>query len=224
MEERHDALRGLHNIFDENPPKAKGACTMQNLDLTQPIEIVPTKTEKQPLKRIVIKFGPFMEMWSDFVKASPDESIVWLTGVVRNGIGIVEKYWGCELEYASPAGAKTKPKWLLNFIDRLRIFYPEHNLVIEAHRHPIGSTLSSIDKDAVRALNDWNQEWYWVMIACDFRLGSYTVRNDEICRITWEVDGKWVENKPSQTQTPYITFARYWARNVFKKLKALRLL
>jgi hypothetical protein len=191
------------------------------LDLTQPVNFKADRLQKEPLKRILFKQGPLLEMLTEFVEALPNESIVWLSGIVKNGVGIVEKYWKCELEYSSPGSAKTKSEWLILFLEKLRNFYPEHNLIIEAHNHPIGCALSSVDKDGLFAINDWNKELYWVMIACDFQLGSYTVQGNNINKIPWGIEGKWQENKSLEIQTNFTTSVCSWVKNKFKKLRKL---
>lgn len=192
------------------------------LNLMQELEPEPHEPEKEPLKRISFKFGPFLEMLTNFVEALPNESIVWLTGTVENGVGVVEKYWKCELEYSSPVGAKVKPEWLVEFAEKLRNFYPEHNLLVEAHNHPIGSALSSIDENGLLAITDWNRNLYWVMIACDFRLGSYIVKKRGIQRIPWGIEGKWRESKSLETQTPCTTSVCSWVERALRKLRERR--
>jgi hypothetical protein len=130
-------------------------------------------------------------MLTEFARALPNETIIWLSGVVEEGVGIVEKSWECELESSSPFGAKVKPEWLVEFAEKLRNFYPEHNLIIEAHNHPIGPSLSSIDKDGLFAISDWKKDSYWMMAACDFRLGCYVIERNDLKRIPWRIeDGK----------------------------------
>lgn len=195
---------------------------IDELDLMQEVEPEPHETEKEPLKCISFKFGPFLEMLTDFVEALPNESIVWLTGTVEDGIGLVEKYWKCDLEYSSPVAAKVKPEWLVEFAEKLRNFYPEHNLAIEAHNHPIGSVLSSIDENGLLAITDWNRDLYWAMIACDFRLGSYIVERDDIRRIPWRIEGRWKESRSSETQIPCTTSVCSWVERALRKLRNLR--
>jgi hypothetical protein len=193
------------------------------LDLTQPVNLKADRLKKEPLKLILFKQGLLLDMLTDFVEALPNESIVWLSGTVKNGVGIVEKYWKCELEYSSPGSAKTKSEWLILFLEKLRNFYPEHNLIIEAHNHPIGYALSPVDKDGLFAINDWNKELYWVMIACDFRLGSYTVQGNNINKIPWGIEGKWKENKSLKTQINSTTSVYCWVKKKLGRLRKLLL-
>ena len=64
-----------------------------------------------------------------------------------------------------------------------------HNLIILAHRHPIGSSLSSIDEDCLLALTDWNPDLYWVMISCDIPLGCYESDKGIFHEIEWRIIG-----------------------------------
>lgn len=191
----HDFVRRLHTVPDGDTSASKRTRVVPvELDLMHETELRPQEVKKQPLTRISFKLGPFLEMLTEFVKALPDESIVWLTGMVEDGVGVVEKCWKCELEFSSPSEAMVKPEWLVEFMEKLRNFYPEHNLVVEAHNHPIGSGLSSVDEDGLFAITQWNRSLYWVMVACDFRLGAYEAKENDIRRIPWKVEGKWKES------------------------------
>ena len=147
---------------------------------------------KKPLEAIRFYPKPFRKMMEIFARALPNESIVWLTGTVRKNVGIVRKCWKPKLEFASQVDARTDAKWLLNFLENLQRKYPKHNLIIEAHRHPIGSELSSIDENALQGLTDWNPNFYWLMIACDIPLGCYEFDKTKLHKIKWEIigDGK----------------------------------
>jgi len=140
---------------------------------------------KQPIKRIIFNYKPFCEMIKVFASNFPNESIVWLTGTVKNGVGTVKKAWVCELEYSSPSSAQTKASWLIQFIKKLRSNHPNHNLIILAHRHPIGSSLSCMDKETLKALADWNTRIYWAIIACDIQLACY--ESDKIHSVEWRL-------------------------------------
>jgi len=149
--------------------------------------------QKQPIKQIIFNSKPLCDMLKVFVSNLPNESIVWVTGTVKNGIGIVRKTWPCELEYSTPASAKTKASWLIEFIKKLQSEYPNHNLIILAHRHPIGSRLSNMDKETLKALADWNPDIYWAIIACDVQLACY--ESDNVRSVEWKVkDGKKASN------------------------------
>jgi len=120
-----------------------------------------------------------------FAKSMPNESVVWLSGTVKDGIGVVKKCWQGELEYSSPTSAETKASWLFKFVENLMTYHPDQNLVILAHRHPIGSNLSQTDVGALKALADWNADMYWLMIACDIQLACY--EPNQISSVAWEV-------------------------------------
>ena len=121
-----------------------------------------------------------------FITSLPNESIVWLSGTVKDGVGIVKKAWHCELEYSSLTSAETKASWLVKFMENLQTRHPDHNLIILAHRHPIGSLLSHMDKEALKALADWNANIYWAIIACDIQFACYG--SDKFKSIRWEVE------------------------------------
>jgi hypothetical protein len=180
----------------ETPGKSQSAKT--GIDLTRPVDAVVNKPERIPLKWIQYNSKVFARMLADFESARPSEAICWTSGSIDViGLGRVTRYWGCGLEYASATGAKTSPEWLLLFVNKLRDEEPEHNLILENHSHPIGSQLSRIDKDGLYALHDWNWDLYWVMTACDFQFGAYTVDDHRnfVRRVPWGVDGVWIEHE-----------------------------
>ncbi len=204
------------------------------LDLTKPLDVVVVKPCRIQLKWLQYNAKVFAKMLADFENARPNEAICWTSGRVDEiGLAYVKRYWGCELEYASEVGAKTSPEWLAQFVKRLRNEEPEHNLVLENHSHPIGSQLSGTDRDGLYALYDWSYEIYWVMTACDFQLGIYTVddHSQVVRRIPWGVEGVWIEheglkqrkqeigNRQSKTKILSTTSNSQWASRIFEKLK-----
>jgi len=193
---------------------------MEALDLTSGCARPKQAEEtKEPLELIIFNNDVFVEMLKDFRRAKPNEAICWCSGTAKNGTGILSKYWGCKLEYANPVGAKTRSDWLLKFVDMVREVYPETNLFAECHSHPIGSQLSTIDEAGLLALTDWNREIYWVMIACDFRLGSYLAESGKIMELSWRVEREWLEDKQLKMQTPSTTSSSSWVKKLFEKLR-----
>jgi len=174
---------------------------------------------KERLEFVIFSNDVFLEMLKDFHIAKPNEAICWCSGTAKNGKGVLNRYWGCRLEYANPVGAKTRSDWLLKFVGLARELYPETNLFAECHSHPIGSQLSAIDEAGLLALTDWNREIYWVMIACDFRLGSYFVQNGEIEELRWRVEREWLEDKQLEMQTTSTTSSSSWVKKLFEKLR-----
>ena len=193
---------------------------METLDSTpDSIELEQAEETKEPLELIIFSNDVFIEMLKDFRRAKPNEAICWCSGTAKNGTGVLNKYWGCKLEYASPFGAKTRSDWLLKFVGLVREVYPETNLFAECHSHPIGSQLSTIDENGLLALTDWNSEIYWVMIACDFRLGSYFAQSEKIRELRWRIEREWLEDKQSKIQTTSTTSGSSWMKRLFEKFR-----
>jgi hypothetical protein len=177
---------------------------MSQLDLTSSIVSTETKPPRLPLKWLWFEWSFFSKMLANFEKNRPNEGICWGTGpaIEFDGgvLGWIQRFWPCDLEYASRIGAMTKTEWLLAFVKRLLKEEPDHKVIVENHSHPIGSQLSGIDVNGLLALHDWSYDIYWVMVACDFELGVHVVnQNSNVTkRIPWGVDGIWVERKPEE--------------------------
>jgi proteasome lid subunit RPN8/RPN11 len=194
---------------------------------------VPTKVERPsrpPLKWLWFEQRLFAKMLASFTEASPKESICWGTGPAvefEGGVlGWIQRFWPCDLEYASRVGAQTKTEWMLGFVEKLLKEEPDHKVVVETHSHPIGAELSGIDVNGLLALNDWSRDIYWVMVACDFELGVHVVNENSNAtrRIPWGVDGIWVERKPEENsksglKTSSTTFVFNRASGVLQRLR-----
>jgi hypothetical protein len=194
---------------------------------------VPTKVERPgrpPLKWLWFGQPFFAKMLSTFAEACPNEAICWGSGpaIEFDGavLGWIQRFWPCELEYASKFGAKTKTEWLLGFVESLLREEPSHKVIVENHSHRIGSGLSGIDVNGLLALHDWSSDIYWVMVACDFELGVHVVaensKNAE--RVPWGVDGIWVErsrkgNSNSETRTCSTMSDNSLATTLLQKLR-----
>jgi hypothetical protein len=204
---------------------------MSQIDLTSStVQVKTGKPGRSPLRWLWFDWRFLAKMLATFTQAFPDETICWGSGpvVAFDGamLGWVQRYWGCDLEYASRVGAKTNPEWLLNFAKTLLTEEPDHKVILEAHSHPIGSELSAIDVSGLLALDDWSKDIYWTMVACDFQLGVHVVDDNPKLtkRIPWGVDGIWVETRQEvisglQTKTSSSTLGCNWADAVLRRLR-----
>jgi hypothetical protein len=139
------------------------------------------------------------KIFETLARAKPNEGIAYCSGSTLRGQSLIEKFWGCELEYANSFSAKPRSEWLFQFAEKLVQSYPQHNTILAAHSHSIGSKLSIIDEDTLRALTDWNHEMYFLMVAIDFKLGCHFVYEGNVESIEWVVGE--CENKPSEAET-----------------------
>jgi len=211
-----------------------GAVFMHDIDLTsdQKVDTVKRK-QKLPIRWLWFDDKFFASMLSTFRKDWPNESICWGSGpAILFGdaiLGYIVHFWRCELESSSPVGAQTSTKWLVEFAKRLVDEEPDHKVVLEAHSHPVGSELSSIDREGLFVLNDWRESMYWVLVACDFELGVHVVEEGKqsIVRIPWGIDGTWVEEESkkednsSKTETNSTTSGSSLAARLFGRFRKL---
>ena len=208
-----------------------GVAFMAEIDLTSEQKVdVAIRTRKPPIRWLWFDDKFFALMLSTFKKNWPNESICWGSGpaiLFGNAVlGYIVRFWRCELEYSSSVGTKTSVKWLVEFPKRLVEEEPGHKVILEAHSHPIGSELSSVDESGLFALNDWGERMYWVMVACDFQLGVHIVDEEtqRVVRIPWGIDGTWVEeerkeNNSSGTEISSTTSGSSLATRILGRLR-----
>jgi hypothetical protein len=202
---------------------------MSEIDLMSgAVQVRTDRQQNPPLKWLWFHWRFFAKMLAAFTKAFPDETICWGSGPVVGFdgamLGWIQRYWGCDLEYASRVGAKTKPEWLLNFVKAVLREEPDHKVILEAHSHPIGSELSATDVNGLLALDDWTKDVYWAMVACDFQLGVHVVDEGSklTARIPWGVNGIWVElrgPRDLKMRTSSSTLGCSWVDAVLGRLR-----
>lgn len=190
---------------------------------------------KKPRRELIgVDFDPklFGKMLADFAMALPNEHIVWLSGKMdEDGIAHVSQYWPCELEEVSPVFAKTSQSWLLGFRDQLEAKNPDHDVIIQAHIHPIGASLSGTDRQGLESLSCWSDDVCFCLLACSIPLGVYTVKEGKIVDVPWEVgienwqqrlEQRAAEGRPSGQETPSTTLASRLARKIMELLTGRR--
>lgn len=183
------------------------------IDITDEKQVIP-KNKRPVLKSL--RFDPFVfaQMIIAFATARPNEAIIWLTGVIENGVGHVLKAWDTKLAHANPVSAKTDSEWMAKFPRELAEGYPDHSLVIEAHIHPLGEDLSGTDRAALMSITNWSDDKCFCLLACDLPIGVYTIQSDKIEKLSWEVKG-W-----SGGMTPTTTTDSSLVKRVLRRLRA----
>lgn len=182
----------------------------------------PVTTTKPRVHLKKVRFTPetMGEMLLSFAAAKPNENICWLTGVVKGDIGYVFKCWQTNLSHKDVVSAKTDTRWMHEFSQTLAQDHPTHNLVIEAHIHPIGSSMSGTDQEGLYAITSWSDEIYFCMIACDIPLGVYTIQNQSMQKVNWEVIPSWQkEKRESVIQTNSSISSPSWVRRIMGRLR-----
>ena len=185
-------------------------------------------TEQQSLRREPketlhgLSFSEYvlMQMFLAFANAQLQgcETIVWMAGLVDRGTGYVFQTALPKLSNASSFCAETDHSWLLKWIATTRQRYPFVNLIVQAHIHPLGSVLSSVDERALLNLSDWHDEVYFASLVFDFDMGCYCVNDERITKLTWGIEGGWSEDSLSEVEECFTTSRPSLARRIFGRL------
>ncbi|MEM2528993.1 MAG: hypothetical protein QXG40_06310 [Ignisphaera sp.] len=86
-------------------------------------------------------------------KLKNKEVAVLLSGRAEDGVAYLTTMWPLKVLYASGTHLEPDHSWLHKCIKAaIRM---GHNIILEAHRHPIGAFCSSLDREALRIMSDW---------------------------------------------------------------------
>lgn len=127
------------------------------------------------VRRMYIDCRILGEMLAIFAEAAlrGEEAMCLLTGRAQKGVAVLTTLWPAKVSHVSPVSVEPETGWLNKSIkEALKM---GHNVILEAHRHPIGSAMSSTDRNSLAIISRWlKPAGITALIACcDVSIGVY---------------------------------------------------